>query len=387
MMVKLVENQPTKTCLDAVKAAREAAARAEVAAQQAQKHAEASPPLQRERKKSLSDRLAALSPLKKQPVVEDDALVAAYASYQDQEPPSVSRVPNDFATIQAAIDAAEDDGLVIIAPGLYREALVVARPIKLEAAETTSDDEGIGAPLTTVTVEAPAPGSRALLVTAAGSCTARGIAWRCSTEVNELARHCAAVGVKGGRLALESCAVGSASALSGVNAQRGATLSLLRVTGANCRHTGVLLSGAGTTATLERCGLSENGAHGLEIQDAAKVEDALRLRCAHNALFGVFVSDPGSSSKLRRADLSRNRRCGVWVQSGASCDVSDATFSKNGEHGVALSEDKSSAVLRRCAFAGRDDHLACFNGAAFSSLDARDCCYEPGDEDSPRLEA
>jgi hypothetical protein len=387
MMVKLVENQPTKTCLDAVKAAREAAARSEAAARQAQKHAEASPPLQRERKKSLSDRLAALSPLKKQPVVEEDALVAAYASYQDQEPPSIAKVPNDFATIQAAIDAAEDDGLVIIAPGLYREALVVARPVRLEAAETTSDDEGIGAPTCSVTVEAPVPGSRALLVTAAGSCTARGIAWRCSTEVNELARPCAAVGVKGGRLALESCAVGSASALSGVNAQRGATLSLLRVTGANCRHTGVLLSGAGTTATLERCDLSENGAHGLEIQDAAKVEDALRLRCAHNALFGVFVSDPGSSSKLRRADLSRNRRCGVWVQSGAACDVSDATFSRNGEHGVALSEDKSSAVLRRCAFAGRDDHLACFNGAAFSSLDARDCCYEPGDDDSPRLEA
>ena len=53
MMQKLVENQPTKTCLDAVKAAREAAARSEAAARQAQKHAEASPPLQRERKKSL----------------------------------------------------------------------------------------------------------------------------------------------------------------------------------------------------------------------------------------------------------------------------------------------------------------------------------------------
>ena len=52
MMQKLVENQPTKTCLDAVKAAREAAARSEAAARQAQKHAEASPPLQRERKKS-----------------------------------------------------------------------------------------------------------------------------------------------------------------------------------------------------------------------------------------------------------------------------------------------------------------------------------------------
>ena len=37
MMQKLVENQPTKTCLDAVKAAREAAARSEAAARQAAK--------------------------------------------------------------------------------------------------------------------------------------------------------------------------------------------------------------------------------------------------------------------------------------------------------------------------------------------------------------
>lgn len=390
---KLVENAPTRACLEAVKMAKEAQRQAELARDEAQQYLKDASPLNRKRSPSLSSRLKALSPLKKVvveeeavPRVEEDALVAAYASYQRPEPPSTSHVPQDFDSIQAAIDAAEDGGLVVIAPGVYREALVVARAVQLDSSEFTNESDTIGAPPCAVTLEAPQPGARALLVTAAGNCDARGIEWQCCSTINETARPCAAVGVKGGRLAMDACIVGSDSALSGVNAQRGATLLLTRVSGKHCRHTGVLLSGAGTTASLERCDLSDNGAHGLEIQDSARVEDALHLRCANNALFGVFVSDGGSYAKLRRADLSRNRRCGVWVQSGAACEVSDASFSKNGEHGMALSEDKSAAVLRRCAFAGRDDHLACFNGAAFSALDARDCCYEPGDEPG-RIEA
>lgn len=38
---------------------------------------------------------------------------------------AVLRVPDDYPTIQAAVDAAEPGDLVLIAPGVYREGVVV----------------------------------------------------------------------------------------------------------------------------------------------------------------------------------------------------------------------------------------------------------------------
>ena len=38
------------------------------------------------------------------------------------------RVPQDAATIQEAVDAAEPGGMVLIAPGIYRESVLVTTP-------------------------------------------------------------------------------------------------------------------------------------------------------------------------------------------------------------------------------------------------------------------
>ncbi len=63
-------------------------------------------------------------------------LVVPAAQTQAQEPPDpvpsgprgTVRVPQDVATIQEAVDRAEPGGLVLIAPGVYREAVVVTTP-------------------------------------------------------------------------------------------------------------------------------------------------------------------------------------------------------------------------------------------------------------------
>lgn len=48
-----------------------------------------------------------------------------------QERPFVVRVPEDFSTIQAAIDAVAEGGTVLIGPGLYKENLTITKSVRL----------------------------------------------------------------------------------------------------------------------------------------------------------------------------------------------------------------------------------------------------------------
>lgn len=45
------------------------------------------------------------------------------------------RVPQDFPTIQAAVDAADADDIITVAPGLYQENIVIAKRLTLQGAE------------------------------------------------------------------------------------------------------------------------------------------------------------------------------------------------------------------------------------------------------------
>jgi hypothetical protein len=61
-----------------------------------------------------------------------------------EQPPREWRVPEDFPTIQAAIDAAQEGDTILIAPGVYREHLVIPKSVTLQGsspAETILEGE------------------------------------------------------------------------------------------------------------------------------------------------------------------------------------------------------------------------------------------------------
>jgi len=61
-----------------------------------------------------------------------------------EQPPREWRVPEDFPTIQAAIDAAQEGDTILIAPGVYREYLVISKGVTLQgssSAETILEGE------------------------------------------------------------------------------------------------------------------------------------------------------------------------------------------------------------------------------------------------------
>ena len=70
-------------------------------------------------------------------------VAASFACSNDDDPaapgePSGVRVPGDFPTLQAAVDAAEDGDEIIIAAGTYKEAVVV--PVKSLVIRSESND-------------------------------------------------------------------------------------------------------------------------------------------------------------------------------------------------------------------------------------------------------
>lgn len=71
------------------------------------------------------------SPTPQPPVMEGDLMVSASARGERQ---------NEFRTINDALQAAKDGATVVVQPGVYRESLVLSRPVTLKAAESDSGE-------------------------------------------------------------------------------------------------------------------------------------------------------------------------------------------------------------------------------------------------------
>ncbi len=64
-------------------------------------------------------------------LVLGEGLVPQHPGARGQQERFVVRVPEDFSTIQAAIDAVAEGGTVLIGPGLYKESLVITKSLRL----------------------------------------------------------------------------------------------------------------------------------------------------------------------------------------------------------------------------------------------------------------
>jgi parallel beta-helix repeat protein len=72
---------------------------------------------------------------------------------------SIIRVPEDYPTIQEAIDAADSGDTIIVAPGTYNESLVINKTLTILGLEGSSTDFAGGGSGIAVTIQPDAPGT------------------------------------------------------------------------------------------------------------------------------------------------------------------------------------------------------------------------------------
>jgi hypothetical protein len=74
---------------------------------------------------------------------------------------SVLRVPQDYATIQAAVDAAPTRALVLVSPGTYTETVSIAKTLTLASTSYTTGDESL---VDRTVIQAPSPTAETILI-------------------------------------------------------------------------------------------------------------------------------------------------------------------------------------------------------------------------------
>jgi hypothetical protein len=237
------------------------------------------------------------------------------------EPPvdAAIDVPADYPTIQAAIDAARDGDLVVVAPGTYRESVVIdGKQITLGSRfvnggdatlveSTVIDTDGIGPAITVRNVSAPGPRIVGLKLVDRTGATVDGILAQASARIHD--NHI----------------VGFEDGIDIVPGALGATCSCLRNLIDLGGDDGIDINGA-SRGVFDDNVLRSRGQDGIEIRlsdDATPLGIQIRgNEISGNAQDGIQIIDEiGASDRVFTIERNRivgNGRAGIGLMDGGS---------------------------------------------------------------------
>ncbi|MCW1922513.1 protein kinase [Luteolibacter arcticus] len=228
------------------------------------------------------------------------------------------RVPGDAATLAEAVNRCQEGGTIEIKGGVYREALLITRPLKIRASGGAAlEDEGKRISLLTV---------KGGIEVSVHGLTFRNVDQQGVGDPN--ANSPLIIAATGARLELDQCILdgGQGDGLSLADKSTG-TLSGCRIS--KNRAFGVRVSG-GASATITSGVIQENGAGGVWISNAgSKVSISGGTAITRNAHNGVQVL-AGSTADLQGVEISSNRQNGILAKDagttvtlGQGCVISD----------------------------------------------------------------
>ncbi|MGW4032368.1 right-handed parallel beta-helix repeat-containing protein [Streptomyces sp. NPDC004838] len=227
------------------------------------------------------------------------------------------RRTGEYASLSAALEAASDGDVLTVAPGTYRENLVVQRAVTLRGPEGSAGSVRI----------APADG---VPLTVRASATVQDL------HVEGQDAMAPALLVEDGTPELADLRISTRSA-AGIEVRGAARPTVRRVTVDNPAGVGIaVLDGAG--GVFEECEVVSAGQAGVSVRGGGhpRLE---RCRVHHASGAGLTVTGEGSGLEAIGCEVYEIKGAGVQIASRASAHLTDSSVHRTAADGVTLDTD------------------------------------------------
>lgn len=219
-----------------------------------------------------------------------------------------------YGSLTAGLAAAPEGAVLLVAPGTYKENVVIRKPVTIVGTTDASKAELAG-----IILQAPAP--YALVANGAGAVVVRGVRVAGATGVGIWATGATTLDVEGSAVE-DTKASADAAGGFGVYGSDGATLNLRTSTVTGSTSIGAYLSGA--RGIILQNQVRKNGAGGVRVEDGTA-----EIRIEGNDVSGNV--DTGISVFSSRAIILQNQ-------------ARDTTLGKNAGDGILIGKTFGSSV-------------------------------------------
>ncbi len=242
------------------------------------------------------------------------------------------KVPADYPTITGALEAARPRNVIRVAPGTYKEAVVIDKPVRL-----------VGSADGKTVIELPAKEAGLVTITAAAAgARVSGFVLR-HTGFDHSSDRYAAVTVEAAGASITSCNIEHAAG-HGVAVVDGAKV---RITGCKvrlCGWDGISVYGNGSEAEITEVlslGNLQNGI-GFWHGGSGKVSGSRMLK---NGLCGIVAMSKGAEITLTSNTCSANREAGILLSDAVSATLTSNLCEKNLLSGIVARSPGTSVAL------------------------------------------
>lgn len=246
-------------------------------------------------------------------------------------------VPDNFPTIQAAIDGAQDVKTITVRPGEYRENLTLRNGIRL-----------VGENADSCRIVPPEGAAAAIMARGVQGCVIENLTLD-GSEIAERSARCDGIAISDAEVKVSGCTIrgmtGAGILVHGSDTS--AEITGNRVEG-NIFH-GILLLRTGAGATVRKNESRDNKGSGIHFNDGAGglAEENL---CEQNAGSGILADGVSTAPTLQANRCLRNKENGIAFMGAARGSVTGNFCDENGDSGLsAIGEGTAPDFVKNTA--------------------------------------